>query len=78
MRKVYRYKTSVGPFYIAEHEGRYHPMFHDESLGSYADAQQAVEDLAGGHTFSIAGGIDPSAFGIPGRLEDWEQITPEA
>ena len=78
MRKLYRYNTSAGPFYVSEHKGRFHPVFREESLGSYATAQQAVEDLAGGHTFSISGGIDPSSLGIPDQLEDWEKITPEA
>ena len=48
MRKLYVYKTRVGPFYIAEHNGRFHPVFAEESLGSYVTAQQAVEDLGGG------------------------------
>jgi hypothetical protein len=78
MRKLYVYQTSVGPFYIAEDKERFHPVFRDESLGSYATAQQAAKDLAGGHTFSIAGGIDPSELGISDQLEDWEKITPEA
>ena len=78
MRKLYRYNTSVGPFYIAEHNGRFHPIFREESLGSYATAQQAAEALAGGHTFSISDGIDPSDLGVPDQLEDWEKITPEA
>jgi hypothetical protein len=78
MRKLYVYETSAGAFYIAEHNGRFHPMFHDESLGSYATAQQAVEDLAGGHTFSLPGDIDPAELGVPEELEDWVKIPPEA
>jgi len=78
MRKLYVYETSAGAFYIAEHNGRFNPVFQEESLGSYATAQQAAEDLAGGHTFSLAGGIDPSELGVPEALEDWVKITPEA
>ena len=78
MRKLYVYETSAGAFYIAEHNGRFHPVFQEESLGSYATAQQAAEDLAGGHTFSLPGGIDPSELGVPEELEDWMKITPEA
>ena len=78
MRKLYRYNTSAGPFYIAEHNGRFHPVFDDQSLGSYATAQLAAEDLANGHTFSISGGLDPSDLGIPDQLEDWEKMPPEA
>ena len=75
MRKPYRCNTSAGTFYIAEHKGRFHPVFQDESLGSYATAQQAAEDLASGHTFSIPGGIDPSDLVLPDQLEDWEKIS---
>ena len=78
MRKLYVYETSAGAFYIAEHNGHFHPLFQEESLGSYATAQQAAEDLAGGHTFSLPGGIDPSELGIPDELEDWVKIAPEA
>jgi hypothetical protein len=78
MRKLYVYETSAGAFYIAEHNGCFHPVFQEESLGSYATAQQAAEDLGGGHTFSLPGGIDPSDLGVPEDLEDWVKITPEA
>lgn len=74
MRKLYVYKTSVGAFYIAEHSGRFHPLFEGESLGSYATAQQAAEDLAGGHTFSISSGVDASTLGIPKDLSRWQRL----
>ena len=78
MRKLYVYETSAGAFFIAEHNGRFHPMFHDESLGSYPTPQQAVEDLVGGHTFSLPGDIDPAELGVPEELDDWVKIAPEA
>ena len=78
MRKLYVYETSAGAFYIAEQNGHFHPVFQEQSLGSYATAQQAAEDLAGGHTFSLPGGIDASDLGIPDELEGWEKIPPEA
>lgn len=74
MRKLYRFDTRVGPFFIAEHNGRYHPVFRDESLGSYATPQQAAEDLAGGHTFSLPGGVDPARLGIPSDVSEWERL----
>ena len=77
MQKLYVYETSAGAFYIAERDGRFHPLFQDESLGSYATAQQAVEDLVGGHTFSLPGDIDPAELGVPEDLEDWVKIAPE-
>lgn len=74
MRKLYVCKTKVGPFYIAEHNGRFHPVFAEESLGSYATPQQAVEDLAGGHTFTPSSGYDASELGIPDDLSEWERL----
>ena len=32
MRKLYVYETSAGAFYIAEHNGHFHPVFQEESL----------------------------------------------
>ena len=78
MRKLYVFETSAGAFYIAENKGRFHPIFREENLGSYATPQQAAEDLAGGHTFSLPGGIEPSDLGIPDELDGWEKIPPEA
>jgi hypothetical protein len=74
MKKLYIYRTRVGPFYVAEHDGRYHPLFADESLGSYATPHQAAEDLAGGHTFTPSPGYDTSELGIPYHLAEWERL----
>jgi hypothetical protein len=74
MRKLYVVNTRIGPFYIAELEGRFHPLYRDESLGSYARPEQAAEDLAGGHTFSIPGGIDTATLGIPRDLNEWKRL----
>jgi hypothetical protein len=75
MRKLFVWNTKIGPFYIAEHQGRFHPVFEDDSLGSYDTAQQAAEDLAGGHTFSISGGVDTATLGIPEEVTEWERIS---
>ena len=74
MKKLYACKTKVGEFYIAENNGRFHPVFRDESLGSYATAQQAVDDLTGGHTFTAPGGVDTASLGIPEELSEWEKL----
>jgi hypothetical protein len=50
MWKHYSWKTRVGAFYIAEHEGRYHVLFRVDSLGSYISAAQALDDLVGGQS----------------------------
>jgi hypothetical protein len=71
------YKTPMGTFYIGQSpDGRYHPIFDDESLGSYAEIWQATEDLANNATFSVlnpATGalMDTSMLGIPEDPEEW-------
>lgn len=74
MKLLYAFRTKIGPFYIGEENGRFHPIYEDESLGSYAHAWQAAEDLARGHTFSISSGIDTAALGIPEDLGEWETV----
>ncbi len=73
---MYYYRTSVGIFLIAQRSGRWHVIFDDESLGSYATPQQAVDDLAGGHTFSPGHGIDTSKLGIPDDINEWSKGKP--
>lgn len=74
MNKLFSRMTKVGVFYIAEHEGRFHPLFQEESLGSYSTAQQAADDLAGGHTFTSPTGVDTSSIGIPCDLTEWKRL----
>ena len=74
MRKLYVTNTRVGPFYIAESQGRFHALYRDESLGSYARPEGAAADLAGGHTFSTPGGVDTASLGIPEDLGDWQRL----
>jgi hypothetical protein len=74
MKKLYAYHTSAGTFYIAGHNGRFHPVFEDESLGSYATQAQAAEDLAGGHTFSPSSGVDTATLGISDELSEWGHL----
>jgi hypothetical protein len=72
MRKLFVWHTRVGPFYIAEFEGRFHSVFRDGSLGGYHSAASAADDLAGGHAFSIPGGIDTGDLGIPSDINEWQ------
>jgi len=73
MKKLYFYETNVGVFYIAEQDERFHLLFEDESLRSYSTAQEAVDELAHGQTFTLANGIDTSLLDFPGELSEWEQ-----
>jgi hypothetical protein len=74
MRLLFVYRTRVGPFYIAEQDGRHAPVFSDEGLGSHARPEQAAEDLAGGHTFSVTDVADTSTLGILADLSEWERL----
>lgn len=70
---MYIYRTKVGDFSITLLRGRWHVVFREESLGSYASPQQAADDLAGGHTFTPSGGHDTSRLGIPADISEWER-----
>jgi hypothetical protein len=74
MRKLYVCNTRIGPFYIVESGGRYHPYYDGEPLGTYSNPQQAVDDLASGQTFPIPGGTDTAALGIPKDLSKWARF----
>jgi hypothetical protein len=66
------YKTHKGPVFIGQcHKGRFHPLWRDESLGSYHSAVGAIEDVAGGHTFTPSDGTDMGALGISSDPGDW-------
>lgn len=75
MKLLYVFQTRLGPFYIGEKDGRFHPVFEDNNLGSYARPEQAAEDLAGGHTFSISSGVDTASLGIPGDIGKWKRVS---
>jgi len=74
MKKLFVWETRIGPFYIAQIGDRFHPVYQNESLGSYATPQQAAEDLARGHTFSIAGLVDMADLRIPADLNEWPRV----
>jgi hypothetical protein len=74
MRLLYVFHTEIGSFFIGKQEDRFLPIYKDKSFGSYAEAWQAAEDLAGGHTFSIGPGINTATLGIPADLGKWEKL----
>lgn len=70
----WEYRTRVGTFSIRRlADGRWHPVFRDRDLGSYASAEQALDDLVGGHTFSVPG-IETDEVGLPDELGAWEFV----
>ena len=80
MKALLQYKTKVGTFYIAQSsDGRFHPVFDDESLGSYASIAQAVDDLVLNATFSVLHPVtsdllDTSELGLPEDPGEWERV----
>ncbi len=79
MRLLLQYLTNVGIFYIGQSkDGRFHPIFDNQDLGSYAKDWQATEDLAYGVTFEVLHSetgdlLDTSEFGIPEDPAEWEK-----
>lgn len=72
MKLIYGHKTPAGPVFIGQSpDGRFHPIWEDESLGSYHSAIAAMEDLSGGHTFTPSDGTDMGALGISADPGDW-------
>ena len=75
MNLLLKWKTRVGTFYIGQsQDGRFHPIYDNESLGSYSQPWQAAEDLAGGHTSPPSNGVDTSSLGIPEHHSEWEMV----
>lgn len=81
MKHILQYSTKVGIFYIDQSsDGRFHPVYDDESLGSYARIGQATEDLAMNATFSVLDArtgqvLDTSVLGIPEDPANWTRIA---
>lgn len=75
MKLLYLFQSKIGPFYIGKQDNRFHPIFEDDSLGSYEHAWQAADDLAAGHTHSIRSGVDTSTLEIPSDLGEWEALS---
>lgn len=72
MKPVLHYPTNHGTAVIARsRDGRFHAVWKDEDLGSYSSAVAAVDDMAGGHTFSPSDGTDLGAIGISRDTGDW-------
>jgi hypothetical protein len=80
MQLKYKCRSLAGMFHIGQSsDGRFHPIYNGEDLGSYESAQHAVEDLAGGHTFGVNDRItgkllDTSKLGIPADVTEWEEV----
>ena len=84
MNKCFEYHTSIGPFYIVNHQDRYHAVYAETSIASCRRADELAAVLGYGYKFNLreTGGdeIDTSGLGIPPNLSDWIccYFTPDA
>jgi len=80
MKQLLKWKTKIGTFFIAQStDGRFHPVFDDEDLGSYISIAHAVEDLVNDVTFSVLHPetselVDTSVLGIPEDPHEWNRV----
>jgi hypothetical protein len=74
VRKLYVCRTQIGPIHIVlTGDGQFHTFYNGETLAAFSSPQQAVDDIAGGHTFSIASEMNPAIIRVPECLADWER-----
>ncbi len=72
MKLLLGHATMRLPVFIGQSpDGRYHVIYDDCAIGSYARAEQAVEDAAGGHTFSPPDGTNLGSLGLSPDIRDW-------
>lgn len=75
MKKLYKFETRVGSFYIWQGSDGFHPSLEDGKwLGHYETPQQAIYALANGETF-WPDDIDPSTAGLSEDVDDWELLA---
>lgn len=74
----YTHESRIGPFLIRSDGPEGWSLWHDhECLGRrYGNAQQALDDLCGGHC-DWPGTTDPSTLGLPDEVGDWTPLAPQ-
>jgi len=74
MKLLFRFDTAKGPVFIGQSpDGRFHPVWDHEKLGSYWSAEQAVVAVANGHCDSAFNVSDFSELGISEDINDWSR-----
>ena len=76
MKKIARWNTEIGIFYIGFAPGQYHVIFNGYSLGAYDDPQCAVDYLVYGYIDTVRHPvtkepISTSTLGFPEDFSDW-------
>ena len=76
MKLLIVHNTECGPVFIGRRpDGGYCVVWKGESLGGYGSVQGAINDAAGGHTFSPSDGVDLGALGISDDVADWSPVA---
>lgn len=72
MKLLLGHATRRLPVFIGQSpNGRFHVIYDGCSLGSYHRPEAAIEDAAGGHTFSPPDGTNLASLGLSGDIGDW-------
>lgn len=75
MNSAYRHGSRIGPFLILLTPRDGWQISHDGQVlgGGYGSAQQALDDLVGGHC-DWPGTTDTSTLGLPDDIADWSPV----
>lgn len=78
MRILISYPTKIGIFDIAQaNDKKYHPVFNEDSLGSFDTVQDAVDALVSNNTSEVIDPetrkvVDTSSLGISEDYLEWD------
>jgi hypothetical protein len=72
MKLLLGFRTRLGPVFIGQTpDGQYHPVWNGHSLGAYPSVVAAIDDVAGGHTYSPSDGTDLDSLEISRDIGAW-------
>ncbi|MDG2617734.1 hypothetical protein P7L53_15950 [Thermoleptolyngbya sichuanensis XZ-Cy5] len=72
LRMCLAHPSKKGPIFIAkDNDGWFHVVYRGESLGAYPSAAMAIDDAAGGHTFTPSDGTDLGSLGLSNDIGHW-------
>lgn len=78
MKKLYKFETRVGDFYLSVHtNGRFYIFLEDDLIDHYHSIPAALDELTGGHCpWPLVDGIltDTSSLGISDDLSHWDKV----
>ena len=77
MKLLLMHETKKGTAFIGQTpDGRFHPVWDNERLGSYDSAKQAIYAIANGHCDTAFNVSDFSELGLSEDVGDWVRIGP--